>query len=793
MAKYLLLAEKPSVMRDIKEVYQKHRSDYSFQLDFGAFHGHLMELAQPADYNPQWKKWTLADLPIIPQTFVYKESDPDSCKKLMSEIRSGGYDALINACDAGREGEHIFFSFYEAHNLKLPVLRFWASDTTEATIRKTLNNLVPAAQYDGLRQSAKFRAQLDWLAGINFSRAVSLQTKKKANIGRVVSPTLKLIVDREREIQRFVPKNFYEVLGEFSAAAGKYVGTYMLPPDAKQSRFDEKKDAETVMKKLGKSGIVKDVVSRQKATKAPTLYSLTELQKDASREFGFSADKTESVAQSLYEKHLTSYPRTESRFLPTAMVAELMDHLKPLEKTPLKAYVTKITQARITQVTKTKDYVDNAKITDHHAIIPTKDSCKNFNDLTADEQKIYLMICKRFLSIFMDPYVTESTMVITDVNGEIFKTMGKVEVSKGYMELYPTKGKDVILPPVKKGDQVSVTNLKLKEGQTKPPDRFNTATLLESMQNAGNYVSSDESRKILRETAGLGTTATRKDILKKLEDTGMCTVKKTVFFPTDFGCALIDAIGDRMICSPQMTADWEQKLREVENGTYKGQFAQDIRNYVTEETQDIMGKVSVDLSAFAHEEIGKCPKCGAPVVEGKNFYLCSQYKKSCDFLIPKEKIGAKISKRDVSLLLAGKKTGEKKMTTKSGKTLSDAFCLDESYNVVPSFSLKRKSPMEEESVDPSKMKDIESLGTCPVCGGKIYEASRFYVCTNRTNGSCSFSICKQIRSANIDKDDVRNLLTGKTTKTHQFVWASGKTGTARLKLNGAKLEFEFNH
>lgn len=793
MAKYLLLAEKPSVMRDIKEVYQKHRNDYPFQLEFGAFHGHLMELAKPMDYDPKFKKWSLNDLPIMPAAFVYKESDPESCRKLLSQIRVGNYDALINACDAGREGEHIFFSFYEAHNLNLPVLRFWASDTTEETIRKTLHNLAPASQYDGLRQSAKFRAQLDWLSGINFSRAVSLQTKKKANIGRVVSPTLRIIVDREREIKNFVPKSFYEVQGKFSTAAGEYAGTYLVPPDMKQTRLPKKEDAEAVIRNMGKTGVVKELQSKQKSIKAPTLYSLTELQKDGARQYGYSADKTEALAQSLYEKHLTTYPRTESRFLPTAMVPELMDHLKPLAATPLKQYAAQITQARITQVTKTKDYVDNAKITDHHAIIPTKDSCKDFNALPEDEKNVYLLICKRFLAIFMDPYVVQNTVVITDVNGKLFKSSGKIEISKGYGVLYTSKTRDVVLPPLKKGDTVSVKDTKIKEGQTQPPDRFNTATLLEAMQNAGNFLSSEESRKILRETAGLGTTATRKDILKKLETTGMCTVKKTVFYPTDFGCALIDAIGDRMICSPQMTADWEQKLRDVENGAYKGHFEQDLRKYVAEETQDIIDKVSVNLSAYDREVLGKCPKCGGAVIEGKSYYLCSNYKKTCDFLIPKEKIGAKISKKDVGLLLAGKKTGEKKMTTQSGKTLSDAFALDDDFKIAPCFSLKRVPSSAGETVDPSKVTDIDSLGICPACGGKIYEAQRFYLCTNRTQGNCNWSICKQIRSANITAEDVKTLLSGKTTKPHKFVWASGKSGNAQMKLNGTKLEFVFPH
>lgn len=791
--RYLLLAEKPSVMRDIEEVYRKHQSDYSFALDFGAFHGHLMELAMPRDYDPKLQKWTLDDLPIIPKDFMYKEQDAESCRRLLEKIKAGHYDALINSCDAGREGEHIFFSFYEAHNLTVPVLRFWASDTTEPTIRAALNSLKPAAVFDGLRQSAKLRAQLDWMTGINFSRAVSLKTNMKVNIGRVVSPTLKIIVDREREILNFVPKDFFEVQATFSTASGgEYSGTLILPPDYKQTRFDKKADADAIVASLGKSGVIKSIQSKQKSIKAPTLYSIAELQKDGARLFGYSADKTEAIAQSLYEKKLTSYPRTESRFLPTAMVPELKKHLKAVEATPLKAYAAAITQARFDQVTKTKDYVDNAKITDHHAIIPTMEICKDFSALTKDEQNIYLAICKRFLAIFMDPYVVQNTTVFTDVSGKLFKSSGKMEVDKGYTILYSNKSRDVVLPALKEKDAVGVKDSKVKAGQTAPPDRFNVSTLLDAMMNAGNFVSSAESRRILRETAGLGTGATRKDILKKLEDTGMCTVKKTVFCPTQFGMKLIDVIGDREIASPQMTADWEDKLRKVEAGASPDDLSKEMRQYVVSETKDIVNNVFTDLGEFNWEEIGACPACGSRVVEKKNFFLCTNYHKTCQFLIPKSYIGATITKADAKKLLDGKSTGQKTLTTKNKKTMKDCFVLDKDFKVVPSFAVSKKPSTAEPNFDLNKLTDDKVLGKCPACGGKIYEGNKFYLCSNRTVGSCEWSISKKIRGADISTRDVRDLLAGKETMPHQFTWSSGKKGYARMTLENKKLKFLFD-
>lgn len=792
MAKYLLLAEKPSVMRDIQAVYEKNKSQYPFEMEFGAFHGHLMELAEADQYDEKYKKWTEADLPIIPNPFVYVEQDSKSCSMLMNKIKAGNYDALVNACDAGREGEHIFFSFYEAHHLTIPVLRFWASDTTAITVEKTLHNLRPASDFDGVRQAAKLRAQLDWLTGINFSRAVSLKTHKKANIGRVLSPTLKIIVDREREIQNFKAKDFYEVQGTFQASTGEYSGTYLLPPDNKQTRMDTQQEADAVVKSLGKTGQVQEVLVERKSQKAPTLYSTTELQKDASRLFGYSAVKTESLAQSLYEKHLTTYPRTECRFLPTAMIPELAKHLKPLEATPLKQYAAAVDQKRIDAVTATKDYIDNAKLTDHHAIIPTMDVCNDFSALPAEEQNIYLLICKRFLAIFMDPYITEQTTIFTDVDGKLFKTTGKVEIDKGYGVLFNTKTTNATLPKVQKGDEVTVTKAEVSAGKTTPPKRYTTATLLDAMAHAGNFVSSEESRKILREASGIGTGATRKDILAKLESTGMCTVKKTVFTPTEFGCALIDAIGNRMICSPEMTATWESKLREVESNSYKGDLKKEIPAYVTQETEDILNHVTADLGCYAHESLGKCPKCGEPVFEGSKWFLCSKYKKGCDFIVNKEYIGAKITKDDMKKLLEGKQTAKKHMTTKAGKQMEDSFALAEDGRIVPFCLLNKKSGMDGEVVDPSKMKNFKSLGSCPVCGGKIYEGSKFYLCTNKSAGTCSWTLSKEIRSAKITPKDVSDMLAGKMTSVHTFVWASGKSGQAQLRLkDGGKLDFVF--
>ena len=777
MAKYLLIAEKPSVMRDIQSVYNKHRSQFKDEIEFDAFHGHLLTFVEPNKYNAKYKKWNEDDLPIIPKNFAYTETDKQSSSKIYQRIKNGNYDAIINACDAGREGEHIFFSFYEYHKLKTPVLRFWASDTTETTILAALKKLLPASQFDGLRQAAKYRAQLDWLVGINFSRAVTLASTKTVSVGRVMSPTLKIIVDREKEISKFVPDSFYELQGTFKAAAGEYLGKYLIPPDSKQSRFSKESEAKGAMSSLKKEGIVKSVEARRQSTKAPTLYSLTELQKDGNKYFGYTADKTLSIAQNLYERYkVLSYPRTESRFLPTAMVPELKKHLKPIEYTALKPFVTKITQADIDKATKGKDYVDNAKITDHHAIIPTTEMPK-MAAMSTDEQNIYLLVCKRFLAIFMPPYVVNRTTIITDIDGKLFKSSGKVEVSKGFGELYTSNAKDVILPPVKKGDKVTVAKTKITKGKTSPPIRFNPATLLDAMQNAGNYVSSAESRKVLKEAAGLGTSATRASIIKNMVNYKMIELKKNAYYPTDFGQSIISIIGDRICCSPQLTADWEKKLQSIEADSYKGDFLKEMNAFITDETNRLLSETQ-SLLGSNREVLGQCPKCGKNVIIGNSYYLCSGYKKTCDFIIGESHYGAEVTKEDVKTILSGNVSGVKTFTRKDGGT----------YNGLLKIVNTKLAVLINDSG-----KKINSKSKCPICGGDICEGTSFFLCSNKNITGCTWAIKKTICGTKITVKDIETLVAGEETEFKSFVWKSGKPGTAALALQGGKLKFIFEN
>lgn len=776
--KGLVLAEKPSLMRAIQSAYKS--DSFPFVLDFAAFHGHLMRLSQPKEYNPDWEKWDLKTLPMIPGQFQYLPEDVKSVDKILAMIRSGRYDFLVNACDAGREGELIFWSFYEANRLSHDVKRLWSSTTEAKDLQAALRNLRPASDFGNLRASAKLRAEFDWLTGMNFSRAVSLKTNKKSNIGRVVTPTLKIVVDREREILSFVPQNFYTVQAVLSKGGEKFPGEVLVPPELKQVRFSDKSAAEKAAAALGKTGTVESVEQKKKTFPAPTLYSTLELEKDASRRFKFRASKTDALAQELYEAGFISYPRTECRFLPTSLVPSIPSLLKPLEALPeLAAALKLVTPAAIKAATTGKKYVDDSKLTDHHAIIPTTSAPKS---LTADQQKLYLLIARRFVSIFLPPYVTSSMTVLIKSNGQTVKAAGRSVVDRGYSILYPDKTKEMLLPTVKKGDVVDVIGTKIHTGTTKPPDRYTDETLLDAMSNAGKFVSAEELRTILKESAGLGTSASRTSILEKLEKTGMCIVEKGVFRPSEFGMALIDAIGNRDICSPALTAKWEERLQDLEKNGHPETFKAAMLDFIRAETLDLVGNITANLGAYRYQVVGKCPICGKSVVATDNYFRCENYKADtdpCRFIVSrKETMGAVVTEKDIRLLLEGKQTEVKKLMTRDGRAYEAALVINAEGRVTPAF-VDSKDPSGR--IDRSKTKLIKGVAKCPLCkDGRVYRSKNYYLCTNRDNG-CRFCINPELCSGHLTDEHIVTILNGETTKPITFTWKSGRQGPARLK------------
>ena len=788
--KALLIAEKPSLMRDIQQVY--NRMHFADDVDFSAFVGHVVALKEPDEYKEEWgKPWRVEVLPMIPEPFEYKPSKSayDVFKQVRDKIKTGKYDYLINACDAGREGELIFQAFYDAIGCKLPVKRLWASDTTEDTLKEALNNLIPDTEpsLQRLKASSKYRAYFDWLLGMNLSRAITLKSKQNVPIGRVMTPTLAIIVNRELEITNFKPTNYYQLEADF----GDYKGTWFNPATGDNKIMDLKK-AEDIKNRIGKDATVADVAKERKKNYAPTLHSLLELQKEANKAYGYSAQQTLDIAQALYEKHkLISYPRTESRYLPKNLADKLPKHLQALTAVPtLKAEAEAVLadKSRMEAVMKSKKYVDDKKVTDHHAIIVTQ-TIPALTALKEEERNVYLLVAKRMLAIFLDPYVVDKTTVITNVGEDQFKSSGSVVIDLGYMRLYKTKTEDSELPALKKGDARTVQNLKLLTKETTPPSRYDDSSLLQAMANAGGFVDDEELQSILKETAGLGTSATRAGIIEKLISRKMITKKGKSFYATKFGIDIIESLRGRDIISPELTAKWEMKLTQVEEGKLDMYaFRDEMIAYTQEVTKDFMTNVDAKIESQKtsdKEPMGKCPVCSSDVLEGKGAYYCKNAKflgGSCELSIPKVFGEAKITKTEAKKLLAGKETKELSFKWKSGKTGKGKLVLDAQGKMT--FANANSSASAQSAT-------TASFGNCPCCDKPLKSTANYVLCEGYKE-TCQFIIARTISGAKLSNEDIEALLKGETTQEKTFTWKSGKTGKARLKLENNKVEFVFN-
>ncbi|WCF11750.1 DNA topoisomerase 3 (plasmid) [Paenibacillus thiaminolyticus] len=792
--KALLIAEKPSLMKDIREVYKNmsHPDDISFT----ALVGHVVELQSPDEYKKEWgKPWKLDVLPMIPDSFQYKKSknSAEIYDNVRKELMSGKYDYVINACDAGREGELIFYAFYKTIGSKLPVKRLWASDTTEETMKEALLNMIDDKEPSlvRLRASSTYRAYFDWLMGMNLSRAITLKTNQLIPVGRVMTPTLAIVVNRELEIQNFKPKDFWEIEANF----GSYKGIW-FDEDTGERRIFDKPKAESIVDGLGKEGIVYSIDKQRKHNYAPTLHSLLELQKEAGKAFGYTADKVLSIAQVLYEKKkLLSYPRTESRYLPKNLAGKLPNHLRALEGIEEVQDVVKEilgNAKRMNEIMSSKKYVDDKKVTDHHAIIPTTVRA-DLSTLSTEEKNIYMLVVKRLLSIFMDPYVVDKTLLISKVDDEMFKSTGSTVINPGYMKLYQKAGKvkseeeeDAILPPLKKGDKLEVQAVRLISKQTTPPSRYDDPGLLQAMANAGGFVDDEDLKNILKETAGLGTSATRAGTIEKLISRKMIGRKGKSLVATQFGIDIIKTLNGKDIISPELTAKWEIKLRQIEEGNCQPkEFYNEMLDYINEVTEDYSKNLTATVSnnKTDKESLGKCPKCSSEVYEGKSYYLCKKYKNPCDFIIGKEIGGAKLSKTEVKKLLAGKETKEMEVTYRSGSKRKTRLKLNADGKVVSTDQGSSKGFS-------GGGKERKEIGKCPKCSDKIVETKDYYLCKGYKQ-SCDFIQRKFFCGANITEEDMKNILSGNQTRLIEFTWNNGRRGNARMEWTDNKINLVF--
>src|SRR5215216_1911089 len=664
----LIVAEKPSVGRDMAKALGRHRREEGALVGSGwtvtwAI-GHLAELAPPDAYGEDYKRWRLESLPILPEKFKVKVNPKTRGQFAVVKefMRDASVTGIVNACDAGREGELIFAYLYELAGCKKPVWRLWISSLTPEAIREGFASLREGAGMKPLEDAARSRGEADWIVGMNATRAYSTKFGRPGNVlsvGRVQTPTLKLLVDREKEIENFKPEKFYTVYARFARDGQSYDGVWFKN---KQNRLKEREAAEEIADKVrGGTGVVRKAEKKMATEKPPLLYDLTELQRNANAKHSFTAERTLRAAQALYEERkLITYPRTSSRYLSKDMAGTLKKRVEAAGVLlDLESFATELLS--LSRLPINKRIVDDAKVTDHHAIVPTNK--KPAGDLPPDEAKVYDLVARRFLAVFFPAARFENTIVVTVVQGEAFLSRGRVVLEAGWRRLYPDgvggkKEKEPsILPPVSVGQEWSVAKAAVKEGETKPPPRYSEATLLGAMETAGRFVEDEELRQAMKDS-GLGTPATRAAIIERLLKVGYLEREKKMLVPTEKGRDFMAAIGEF------------------------------TRSLVEEVCAKEGEKIAVPTKPGGNggAPLGACPKCGAPVLETKKAYGCSAWKNGCKFAIWKIISGKRVSVPQArQLLTKGRTVQLEGFKSKAGKPYSAALVLNKEHTVKLEF------------------------------------------------------------------------------------------------------------
>lgn len=703
MPKTLVIAEKPAMAQDIAKALGglQKRNGYLESEEYIVTWaiGHLVELLDPDEYRPEWKRWSAATLPIVPPEFGLK---PSARTKSQFEIikrlcRQTDVTSLINACDAGREGELIFRYIVSAAGCRKPFRRLWISSLTSSAIRQGFSTLRAQEQMEPLYEAAQCRAQSDWLVGINATRAVTVtqggRSRVVYSLGRVQTPTLALIVQREDELRQFEPKPFWEIEAQFSTEMGDYKGKWF---SGEETRFWQQVNAEEIVARIaGKPGKVRSYRYVVKEEAPPLLYDLTSLQREANRRYSFSASKTLKLAQSLYEQHkLITYPRTDSRFITPDLIPSLPARVEAVGRSgPFGEAVSELLTSPKLPIS--GRMVNKAKVRDHHAIIPTETAAK-WDRLGRDEAKIYELVCRAFLGCFFPPAKWGHAEAMTEVDGELFKSQGKTLLDAGWRKLLEQRDRDEQqLPSLREGLDAQVTALEIKDDITKPPSRYTEGTLLGAMERAGKLVLDEEFQEAMKDS-GLGTPATRAAIIERLKTMDYIVSLGKELQPTPKGTALIHYLPVPSLKSPEMTGQWEYKLHKVEEGELTAKrfmtemtcFVSDMvsrclqgermiteeapvkvterateKSQQTSESVDDDDEVQTDSKIQLNNKIqasewGSCPLCGGTITENNRGYGCSNWHGSppCRFVIWKTIAKKKLTPNQVRMLLSKGKT-----------------------------------------------------------------------------------------------------------------------------------------
>ena len=680
----LVIAEKPSAAFDIASVLRARdkKGGYLEGADYAVTWclGHVAQLAEPQEYDPAWSTWSLSTLPMLPKEFRLQVSDAvaDQWSVLERLLNDRRFTSVINACDAGREGELIFRNVYELSRSTLPIERLWLDDLTPDGVKKSLRDIRPGEDYDSLAAAARSRSEADWLVGLNATRAMTLKAGGNAllSIGRVQTPTLAMIVERQRAIETFVSEPFWQLFATFQSSAGTWEAQYTRTDGS--DRFASPSAATTLRTEIvAHSAEVVRVDRKESLAQPPKLYDLTTLQRQMNQTHGLSAQRTLDCAQALYAEHkVLTYPRTSSRTLPETIRSTLAARLQAVTG-PLKTFADEALEHG-TQLG--SRHVNDAGVTDHHAIIPTEKTPPS--TLSPDEQCVYEAVLRRFLAAFYPPARFAKSTIVTSVSGHQFVAKGKVLLERGWQAVEPpTKAsKDNALPPVNEGDTPSVADTRLHEGHTRPPDRYNESSLLGAMETAGKELDDGDAREAMKDS-GLGTDATRAGIIETLIARDYIERQGKHLVPTTLGCELIAALPDESLKSPELTGRWETALVYMERGKLeRAAFMAQVRQLTRDVVENIIGR-EVHLPSASPDVLGTCPLCKTDVFEGKKAYFC-QGGRDCDFVIFKKIAGKRISKSVATQLLDGQTTRKLKgFKSKAGKSFSTRLRLGDDGKV----------------------------------------------------------------------------------------------------------------
>ena len=825
MGKSLIIAEKPSVAADVARAlggFKRHQDYYeSDEYVLSSAVGHLLEQTPPEGVEAKRGKWSFANLPVIPPYFDLKpiQKTASRLKTLVKLIKRKDVDALVNACDAGREGELIFRNIVRHAKAKQPIKRLWLQSMTPDAIRNGFVKLREDEEMQPLADAALSRSEADWLVGINGTRAMTAFNSKpggfyKTTVGRVQTPTLAIVVEREAAIRDFKPEPYWEVTATFRSEGGEYQGRWFDEafrkkddePNARAERIWDEARAEAIREKcLGKAGVATEE-SKPTRQAPPPLFDLTSLQREANARFGLSANRTVQIAQALYERHkVLTYPRTDSRALPEDYLNTVKDSLGMLKGTDYARFAGTILENG--WVRPNKRIFNDAKVSDHFAIIPTTEAPKRLNEI---EQRIYDLVARRFLAIFYPAAEFLETTRVTRVEDEPFKTVGKVMVKAGWLEVHgrDKQGDETLAPlgapapdasetaaarvpspvPVETGD------VEVKPNETRPPARFTEATLLGAMEGAGRLVT-DEDLRAAMAGKGLGTSATRASIIEGLLDEDYIIREGKELHATSKSfmlMELLNGLGVRELTRPELTGNWEYQLFQMQGGKksrdeFMGEITQMTRQIVDRARQYEHDTIPGDFGTLS----APCPRCKGEVRERYRNYQCM----NCDVSLPKILAGRLLSAEEIATLIEDGQLGPLQgFRSRQGRPFAAVLKLSPEYRIA--FDFGNESGNGDGEAAPSvDFTGQEPLGPCPRCDGRVFELSMRYVCEKAVGDArtCEFGSGKIILRQEVAREQMVKLLSeGKTDLLPGFVSSrTGRRFKAFLAMQEGKVGFEF--